>query len=121
MSQSEPDTHITLPDGRSLSYLLAGADSGHVVTVLDGPCSRGLGRARAAAAPELGMGRVIPARPGCRRSAPKPGLTVADWPADHLALMDALGVDRFGIDRKSTRLNSSHTVISYAVFCLQKK
>src|SRR5947207_9747148 len=29
---------------------------------------------------------------------------------------------RFRIsDRKSTRLNSSHTVISYAVFCLKKK
>src|SRR5260221_10638524 len=28
--------------------------------------------------------------------------------------------DRF-LDRKSTRLNSSHTVISYAVFCLKKK
>src|SRR5438132_8003161 len=26
----------------------------------------------------------------------------------------------FGLDRKSTRLNSSHTVISYAVFCLKK-
>src|SRR5438034_4679751 len=26
-----------------------------------------------------------------------------------------------GTDRKSTRLNSSHTVISYAVFCLKKK
>src|SRR5260221_8035979 len=35
------------------------------------------------------------------------------------------GVDkarnRFYRDRKSTRLNSSHTVISYAVFCLKKK
>src|SRR5438034_3570868 len=30
------------------------------------------------------------------------------------------GGDR-GRDRKSTRLNSSHTVISYAVFCLKKK
>src|SRR5260221_9047116 len=29
--------------------------------------------------------------------------------------------DRMSIDRKSTRLNSSHTVISYAVFCLKKK
>src|SRR5438034_6517841 len=28
---------------------------------------------------------------------------------------------RAGGDRKSTRLNSSHTVISYAVFCLKKK
>src|SRR5947207_10485113 len=26
-----------------------------------------------------------------------------------------------GVDRKSTRLNSSHTVSSYAVFCLKKK
>src|SRR5438034_8792586 len=29
--------------------------------------------------------------------------------------------DRMVLDRKSTRLNSSHTVISYAVFCLKKK
>src|SRR5256885_17227724 len=29
--------------------------------------------------------------------------------------------DRRGQDRKSTRLNSSHLVISYAVFCLKKK
>src|SRR5687768_1065560 len=27
----------------------------------------------------------------------------------------------FGLDRKSTRLNSSHGYISYAVFCLKKK
>src|SRR2546422_1396379 len=27
----------------------------------------------------------------------------------------------YGIDRKSTRLNSSHGYISYAVFCLKKK
>src|SRR5574344_2333152 len=26
-----------------------------------------------------------------------------------------------GVDRKSTRLNSSHPIISYAVFCLKKK
>src|SRR5256885_16466922 len=28
---------------------------------------------------------------------------------------------RYTVDRKSTRLNSSHLVISYAVFCLKKK
>src|SRR3712207_7773099 len=28
---------------------------------------------------------------------------------------------RMGVDRKSTRLNSSHANISYAVFCLKKK
>src|SRR3712207_9121492 len=30
-------------------------------------------------------------------------------------------VDQLGPDRKSTRLNSSHANISYAVFCLKKK
>ena len=29
--------------------------------------------------------------------------------------------DKCGLDRKSTRLNSSHLLISYAVFCLKKK
>src|SRR5688500_7848772 len=37
--------------------------------------------------------------------------------AKHLVARD----ERFVIDRKSTRLNSSHLVISYAVFCLKKK
>src|SRR5256885_8014880 len=38
-------------------------------------------------------------------------------------LLQALGrvCARLGGDRKSTRLNSSHLVISYAVFCLKKK
>src|SRR2546427_7407213 len=31
------------------------------------------------------------------------------------------GARRAGLDRKSTRLNSSHSQISYAVFCLKKK
>src|SRR5256885_16833541 len=34
---------------------------------------------------------------------------------------DLEAVRRRGQDRKSTRLNSSHLVISYAVFCLKKK
>src|SRR3712207_7058395 len=33
----------------------------------------------------------------------------------------ALGEPRPDLDRKSTRLNSSHANISYAVFCLKKK
>src|SRR2546426_6045833 len=32
-----------------------------------------------------------------------------------------LGITFWDADRKSTRLNSSHLVISYAVFCLKKK
>src|SRR5256886_3535223 len=33
----------------------------------------------------------------------------------------ALLTDQLDVDRKSTRLNSSHSQISYAVFCLKKK
>src|SRR3712207_7167038 len=33
----------------------------------------------------------------------------------------ASSLDQVGPDRKSTRLNSSHANISYAVFCLKKK
>src|SRR3712207_8517045 len=40
----------------------------------------------------------------------------------HLAIGGALlAAARAGEDRKSTRLNSSHANISYAVFCLKKK
>src|SRR3954464_2032237 len=35
--------------------------------------------------------------------------------------MPSSGVQTCALDRKSTRVNSSHTIISYAVFCLKKK
>src|SRR5256885_4561236 len=38
-----------------------------------------------------------------------------------LPLRPAQGRSNMSEDRKSTRLNSSHLVISYAVFCLKKK
>src|SRR5256885_5260307 len=38
-----------------------------------------------------------------------------------LAYLQRLPFRELKIDRKSTRLNSSHLVISYAVFCLKKK
>src|SRR5688572_31487876 len=47
--------------------------------------------------------------------------------AGHAAQQQVAGVDLavgslvIGRDRKSTRLNSSHSQISYAVFCLKKK
>src|SRR2546426_6704407 len=37
------------------------------------------------------------------------------------AILQAVLFPGPGTDRKSTRLNSSHLVISYAVFCLKKK
>src|SRR5256885_11309746 len=39
----------------------------------------------------------------------------------HLPHQPDLGDGGARLDRKSTRLNSSHLVISYAVFCLKKK
>src|SRR3712207_7330427 len=48
----------------------------------------------------------------------------AATPGAHLLMSGVVTVDgeRFGlVDRKSTRLNSSHANISYAVFCLKKK
>src|SRR2546427_8573381 len=38
-----------------------------------------------------------------------------------IATVAFFGVLKFSRDRKSTRLNSSHSQISYAVFCLKKK
>src|SRR6267378_3109693 len=40
---------------------------------------------------------------------------------EHALAFDPLFRERARIDRKSTRLNSSHVEISYAVFCLKKK
>src|SRR2546427_2855082 len=61
----------------------------------------------------------VPARPrppGCSRrpSTAFGGLQAPRSPATSVSPAKA-------VDRKSTRLNSSHSQISYAVFCLKKK
>src|SRR5947207_11241063 len=65
-----------------------------------------------------------------RRSSDLPGQQAVWLHGDfqgHVGGEAVLGVEddearrRLEEDRKSTRLNSSHTVISYAVFCLKKK
>src|SRR5438034_7869311 len=43
------------------------------------------------------------------------------WDEQTRPLEMLVGFSTHNLDRKSTRLNSSHTVISYAVFCLKKK
>src|SRR5256885_8282844 len=53
-----------------------------------------------------------------------PRLSVGTTSAVLILVLSALPPVRLfaqGEDRKSTRLNSSHLVISYAVFCLKKK
>src|SRR2546427_9599196 len=51
-----------------------------------------------------------------RRPGTQPGTQPGAEPAT-----DAAGARAAAEDRKSTRLNSSHSQISYAVFCLKKK
>src|ERR1039457_7460423 len=43
------------------------------------------------------------------------------WARQTECLRHGSGSIALSLDRKSTRLNSSHLVISYAVFCLKKK
>src|SRR3954462_5996861 len=58
-------------------------------------------------------------------STPFPSTTLfrshTSEPQSHDNLVCRLLDFRRVLDRKSTRLNSSHTIISYAVFCLKKK
>src|SRR5436190_10077101 len=66
----------------------------------------------------LSLHDALPISPGVQ-DAPAEGAVRSVLARDAYA---AVGAERVaGQDRKSTRLNSSHTVISYAVFCLKKK
>src|SRR2546426_6731454 len=72
--------------------------------------------------------QAVPACTACglHKTRKQTVLGVGDERADWLLIGEAPGAeeDRLGepfVDRKSTRLNSSHLVISYAVFCLKKK
>src|SRR5690606_40092142 len=49
------------------------------------------------------------------------GLTVTHMKLDPYVNVDPGTMSPYQQDRKSTRLNSSHVKISYAVFCLKKK
>src|SRR5256885_12342519 len=61
----------------------------------------------------------VPAPPGVT-AKPAPAAPPVAKPVASAAA-PAAGLATGGADRKSTRLNSSHLVISYAVFCLKKK
>src|SRR2546430_13672055 len=58
--------------------------------------------------------------PWLRSGAPAVRAAARRRPGDALGDRRGRRVDHAG-DRKSTRLNSSHSPISYAVFCLEKK
>src|SRR3712207_8410407 len=74
---------------------------------------------RSAVEDDLALGHRAQARDGPHGGG-LAGAVRADQ-GDDLALVDGQADAVQGLDRKSTRLNSSHANISYAVFCLKKK
>jgi pimeloyl-ACP methyl ester carboxylesterase len=95
------DADLRLSDGRTISYGLYGAADGPLVVVLDGPGSRGLGRALAAAANTTGVTLLVPDRPGFGSSTAASGRSVVDVAGDLLALVRSLHIERFGIVAQS--------------------
>src|SRR5258708_17808109 len=66
--------------------------------------------------PEVAITTAVPSG----RSAPLPGAGARESSGRHRMAPSSVSTVA-GVDRKSTRLNSSHQIISYAVFCLKKK
>src|SRR5947207_10067612 len=78
-------------------------------------------RVRQHAADRCRVGVVHRAAPA-HLALPLGALLGEDMALVRAAALDAAAAAHLeALDRKSTRLNSSHTVISYAVFCLKKK
>src|SRR5699024_12499169 len=66
--------------------------------------------------PRYALLNTVIDRIAAKYDVPPPAIATA-WITRHPAQMQVV----VGTDRKSTRLNSSHVSISYAVFCLKKK
>ncbi len=90
-----------LSDGRTIGYGLYGADDGPLIVVLDGPGSRGLGRAMAPPAERLGLTLLVPDRPGFGESTQSSDGSYAATAADLLAVVERAGTQRFGIVAQS--------------------
>src|SRR5256885_13263115 len=73
--------------------------------------------AGAVACETFAQDRLVVIAPPGHPLVPQPGERPEDGEGPSCRFFDTLA----HADRKSTRLNSSHLVISYAVFCLKKK
>src|SRR6266702_6519277 len=107
-SRRRPARSIPAPIGRGLglaAYLSRWAGCTPKRDHVGGTCA-GEAPASALAASALAASALAAATPGAASRSPGPP---AGWGR------------RANGDRKSTRLNSSHVAISYAVFCLKKK
>src|SRR3712207_7939011 len=67
------------------------------------------------------VGQLVVVRREQRAAADDVVQVLGDGPRERHAVVGARAAADLVQDRKSTRLNSSHANISYAVFCLKKK
>jgi pimeloyl-ACP methyl ester carboxylesterase len=97
MAADARDGVARLRDGRALAYAVWGPIDGrsvlHFHGVPDGRLSWGGGAACESRAVRL----IAVDRPGIGGSDPRPGRSVADWPADVEELAEQLGLDRFAV------------------------
>jgi pimeloyl-ACP methyl ester carboxylesterase len=94
---------ITTVDGRSVGFADYGAPGDMpVVWCHGGPGSRWEPSLAADSATVRGIRLIGIDRPGYGRSTPQPGRTIGGWVPDALAVLDHLGVDRFGAIGMST-------------------
>jgi pimeloyl-ACP methyl ester carboxylesterase len=89
---------IELTDGRTLAYELGGDPAGTPVFF-----QHGTGDSRLARHPDdsitasLGVRLITADRPGVGGSTPRKGRTLLDWVEDAVALVNALGIERFAV------------------------
>jgi pimeloyl-ACP methyl ester carboxylesterase len=95
-----PEKHIRLTDGRKLSFEDVGAPNGTPIFYFHGvPSARVEWHmwGNEALLQDLGIRLIAVDRPGVGASTFQPHRGLSDWPADILALADALGIQRFSV------------------------
>lgn len=99
MNRPEPaDRFAVMRDGRLLAYRERGDPAGAPILHHHGmPGSRLQHEADDEFYSRHGVRVITPDRTGYGLSEPQPGRTLADWPLDVADLMDAIGIDRFGV------------------------
>src|SRR5438067_2996926 len=98
-----------------LSFFVIGSPASAQSALLDALSTRVTLEHPGSVADEVAVERVI--RSGDTVATDETGRAVVTYPDGSTALLE----EKSALDRKSTRLNSSHVSISYAVFCLKKK